>query len=191
MHFDHSHIGFGRYLEGCAILSRFGFTRREAAYVSSSGDLKDIHARKVVMGTVDVPYCGPVDVYSAHLSWWSEGFRGQWERLRRWSEEIRRPGSAGTLLCGDFNVPPGSEGYALATGGGYADQFSRAGGRSSRNGAPVGEAGELRPAEHRLDYLLLDGGAAIQAVAARELFTEADYGRVSDHAGYLVEFEPR
>ena len=191
MHFDHSHIGFGRYLEGSAILSRLGFVRRESAYVSSSGDLNDIHARKVVMGTVDVPYFGPVDVYSAHLSWWSGGFREQFERLRRWSEENKRPGSAGTLLCGDFNVPPGSQGYALAVSGGYEDQFTRAGGRSSREGAPPGEAGELRPADHRLDYLFLNGGSSLQAVAAREVFTEGDYGRVSDHAGYLVEFEPR
>ena len=42
-----------------------------------------------------------------------------------------------------------------------------------------------------LDHLLLRGGSSLQAVAAREVFTESDYGRVSDHAGYLVEFEPR
>jgi maltose 6'-phosphate phosphatase len=192
VHFEHSHIGFGRFLEGCAILSRVGFKRREAAYVSRSGDLNDIHARKVVMGTIELPYFGSVDVFSAHLSWWNGGFREQFERLRRWAEELRGPATAGTLLCGDFNVPPGSEGYAMATGGaGYEDQFVRAGGRSARNGGAPAAPGELRPEQHRLDHLLLRGGSSLQAVAAREVFTDADYGRVSDHAGYLVEFEPR
>lgn len=192
VHFEHSHIGFGRFLEGCAILSRVGFKRREAAYVSRSGDLNDIHARKVVMGTIELPYFGTVDVFSAHLSWWNGGFREQFERLRRWAEELRGPATAGTLLCGDFNVPPGSEGYAMATGGaGYEDQFVRAGGRSARNGGAAAAPGELRPEQHRLDHLLLRGGSSLQAVAAREVFTDADYGRVSDHAGYLVEFEPR
>jgi hypothetical protein len=33
--------------------------------------------------------------------------------------------------------------------------------------------------------------SSLQAVAARELFTDNDYyGRVSDHTGYCVEFEP-
>jgi hypothetical protein len=33
--------------------------------------------------------------------------------------------------------------------------------------------------------------SSLQAVAARELFTNRDdYGRVSDHIGYCVEFEP-
>jgi maltose 6'-phosphate phosphatase len=32
--------------------------------------------------------------------------------------------------------------------------------------------------------------SSLQAVAARELFTNGDYGRVSDHIGYCVEFEP-
>ena len=95
-------------------------------------------------------------------------------------------------MCGDFNVPPGSEGYALATGGaGYEDQFARAGVPSTRQGGAAAGPGELRPEQHRLDHLLLRGGSSLQAVAAREVFTESDYGRVSDHAGYLVEFEPR
>jgi maltose 6'-phosphate phosphatase len=191
VHSAHSHVGFGRYLEGSAILSRFGFARRDAAYVSRGGDLNDIHARKVVMGTVDVPYMGQVDVFSTHLSWWSGGFRDQFSQLSRWADEVRRPDTAATLLCGDFNVAPGSEGYGLVIrDGGYEDQFKLAGGSSPRDAAPPLGNGEPTPATQRLDHVFLRAGSSLRAVAAREVFTDADYGRVSDHAGYLVEFEP-
>ena len=43
----------------------------------------------------------------------------------------------------------------------------------------------------RIDFILMQKNSSLQAVAARELFTNGDhYGRVSDHIGYCVEFEP-
>ena len=43
----------------------------------------------------------------------------------------------------------------------------------------------------RIDFIFMQRSASLQAVAARELFTNDDYyGRVSDHTGYCVEFEP-
>ena len=40
-------------------------------------------------------------------------------------------------------------------------------------------------------YIFMQKHSSLQAVAARELFTNGDhYGRVSDHTGYCVEFEP-
>jgi maltose 6'-phosphate phosphatase len=74
--------------------------------------------------------------------------------------------------------------------GGYEDQFKMAGGSSSRDVAPPLGNGEPTPATQRLDHVFLRAGSSLRAVAAREVFTDADYGRVSDHAGYLVEFEP-
>ena len=43
----------------------------------------------------------------------------------------------------------------------------------------------------RIDFIFLQKHSSLQAVAARELFTNGDhYGRVSDHTGYCIEFEP-
>ena len=33
-------------------------------------------------------------------------------------------------------------------------------------------------------------GSRLRAVASRMLFTDSDYGRVSDHPGIYAEFEP-
>ena len=43
----------------------------------------------------------------------------------------------------------------------------------------------------RIDFIWLDAGSRLRAIAAEELFTPGVYGRVSDHTGYLVEFELR
>lgn len=192
LHFDYSHIGFGQYREGSAILSRHAFTQQDSAYVSSSRNPQSIHARRVVMGSVNVPYMGPVNVFSTHLSWWSDGFREQFEKLRHWAGEKHSQETAATLLCGDFNCAPGSEGYRLATASGeYRDQYLKA------TQPRTGESMDISPAvpapanELRIDHVLLKRESNLEVHAARELFTEADYGRVSDHPGYYFEFEPR
>ena len=190
---DWSHRGFDRYREGVAVLSRHPFTATDARYVSTSEDPYDIHARKVVMVQVDVPAVGMVNLYSAHLSWWSGGFRQQWDNLAAWANHRHAHDLAGTLLCGDFNVEVGSEGYRhLVETSDFEDQvlklqdpqgFDAAfGAREKGWGARLGEGG-------RIDYVFLKRGSRLVARSARAVFTEQDYGRVSDHEGYLLEFE--
>jgi maltose 6'-phosphate phosphatase len=190
---DWSHIGFDKYREGSAILSRYKFLAVDSRYVSNSNDPYDINSRKVVGGLVHVPYMGYLKVFSAHLSWWSAGFREQFESLRRWIEEQHKDYRAATLLCGDFNSKAGSEGYIQVVGKKeYEDQFLRAVspelfkrifGNSPKDWHWLQD-------DHRIDYIFLKGGGKLKAIRARVLFTENDYGRVSDHLGYVVEFEP-
>jgi maltose 6'-phosphate phosphatase len=178
VHTDWSHLGFDRYREGVAILSRYPFVAKGARYVSAVQNVYDIHARKAVMAQIHVPYFGAVNIFSVHLSWWQNGFREQFENLRHWAESEQRPHVAATFLCGDFNNAANSEGYALLSRD-YEDQFYRA------------NAQHLTRAEdRRIDYLLMKKGAAFCVRAAQQLFTDNVYGRVSDHEGYYAEFEP-
>jgi maltose 6'-phosphate phosphatase len=195
LHQDWSHLGFGRYREGCAVLSRHPFLHVDSGYMSLSRDPFSIHARRVVLARVAMPYLGPVNVFSSHLSWLSDGFREQFSRLRQWANEQHNGDTAATLLCGDFNIPANSEGYAIATReGNFVDQFLRGRLRQRHEeGAGPPPVGNERPdpADGRIDYLFAHRDSRLEAVSVRELFTETDYGRVSDHPGYLVEFEPR
>ena len=45
--------------------------------------------------------------------------------------------------------------------------------------------------DHRIDYIFMKNQSSLQTVSVRPLFTEHDYGRVSDHCGYLMTFEPK
>ena len=195
LHTDWSHRGFDRFREGVAILSRHPFVYTDSGYVSDNQDPFDIHSRKIVMAQVRVPYVGPVNVFSAHLSWPEDGFFPQFERLRAWTAEKQALDVAATLVCGDFNIAARSAAYQhIVETGEFEDQvlkivrsadFQRI--FRERGGDPQ----RLLADDGRIDYLWLRNGAALRAVRAEELFTPARYGRVSDHTGYWVEFEPR
>ncbi len=176
---DWSHLGFGRYREGVAILSRYPFVAQDSHYVSDTQDAYDIHARRVVMGQVHVPYFGAINVLSVHLSWWQNGFRRQFENLCRWADGKQAPNVAATLLCGDFNNAANGEGYKLLSRQ-FEDQFFK-----------VHAPRLSRADDRRIDFVLMNRGGAMEVRAARRLFTADDYGPVSDHEGYCVEFEPK
>jgi len=191
LHYDFSHIGFDRYREGLAILSRFPFRYTDSGYVSDNTSIHSIDSRRVVMAQVAVPFMGPVNVFSAHLSWPSGGFSGQFARLRDWARAKSFPGLAATLLCGDFNIPCEGDSFReIVEGGGFEEQILKcfrpdAFDAIFRRGED--SRGVLR-GDGRIDYIWLAEPSALEAVGAEELFTPARYGRVSDHTGYRVEF---
>lgn len=190
---DWTHLGFERYRESVAILSRFPLRHQEGRYVSASQDVHSIHARKAVLVQVDVPNFGPINVFSTHLSWWENGFRQQFDTLAGWANSIHAGNTAATIICGDFNSKAGSEGYAhVVQTTDYEDQYLKQTDRKTfdrvfrKRGA--GWANALA-GDHRIDYVWVKRDSRIQPIAARRLFLDTDYGRVSDHEGYLVTFE--
>lgn len=195
LHTEWAHIGFGRYREGVAVLSRYGFLATDADYVSSGRDIHSIDSRKAVMVQVDVPYMGLVNVFSVHLSWPSGGFYEQFERLRVWANRKHNGHLAATFLCGDFNIEAGSRPYeAIVRGREYEDQYLAAASPDAFGAIfrdwPQNTSG-LLAADDRIDFVLMRKYSRLNAVDAWPVFTDDDgYGRVSDHVGYCVEFEP-
>ncbi len=195
LHTDWSHLGFDRYREGVAILSRYPMSHHQARYVSDSHDIYDIHSRKVVTATVHVPYVGAINVYSVHLSWIENGFKEQFETLHHWAVDNHQAHTQATLLCGDFNITAGSEGYQqIVHSKQYDDQFllaNKQGLFESIFRVDDPHWRELLTEDYRIDYIFMNSGGGLQVTSARVLFTDDDYGRVSDHCGYLMTFEPK
>lgn len=193
--FDWSHLGFDRYREGVAILSRYPFQRQESRYLSPSQDRFDIHARRAVMVQVPVPYIGPVNVFSVHLSWWSDGFREQFDALRAWAQAEARPDVVATLAGGDYNAKAGGEGYAhIVQTSDFEDQYLKV--TNSKVFQRVFRRREHDWQRHlaqdgRIDFVLVTRQSKLRATQAEVVFTDARYGRVSDHEGYLITFEPK
>ena len=195
LHTDWSHLGFDKYREGVAILSRFPLSHHESQYVSESHDIYSIHSRKVVMARVHVPYIGAINVFSAHLSWIEDGFQGQFQHLHGWAESRHSDDIKATLLCGDFNITAGSSGYEMVVKSNqYDDQYLAA------NDQGVFEKifrvndehwQNLLADDYRIDYIFMNKASQLQVTSAKVLFTEQDYGRVSDHCGYFMTFEPK
>lgn len=191
---DWSHIGFDRYREGSAIVSKYAFLKQDARYVSTNSDIHDIHSRKVIMAQIHFPYVGLINVFSVHLSWWKDGFWQQFVKLWQWANDADSDQVVATFLCGDFNTKAGSQGYMLiADSGGFEDQFLRVTSPAVFDKVfkyPLPRQGESLACDGRIDYLFAKRLSRLKPTASRVLFTGQDYKRVSDHVGYLVEFEP-
>ncbi len=193
IHYDWSHLGFAKYREGVAILSRYPLSHQEAQYVSDSHDKYNIHSRKVVKARIDVPCVGFINVFSAHLSWIEDGFKEQFQRLRTWAEHNNGDDIKATLLCGDFNITAGTEGYGFVINSNeYEDQFLAI----NEHGIfdkifRVNDAHwqDLLADDYRIDYIFMKKNSQLKAVSAKVIFTDQEYGRVSDHFGYLMTFE--
>lgn len=191
---DWSHLGFDQYREGVAILSRFPVSRQDSRYVSDSHDVYSIHSRKVVMAQIEIPQMGLVNVFSAHLSWWEDGFADQFKRLRDWATAEQTGPVKATLLCGDFNIAAGSKGYRLIVDAHeYEDQFLAINSHGVfekifRVNDPYWQ--NYLADDYRIDYIFLNKKSDFFVTSGQVLFTEQDYGRVSDHCGYLMTFEP-
>ncbi len=190
---DWSHIGFDHYREGSAILSKYGFLKRKASYVSASTETDSIHSRKVVMVQIRAPYIGPINIFSVHLSWWEGGFWQQFEKLRQWAEDEGSDKEITTLLCGDFNIKAGSPAYMLiADGKEYGDQFLRASSPALFTKIFMGTSAKSEDYladDQRIDFILSKMNNRLLPRSSKILFSGKEYQRVSDHHGYLVEFE--
>lgn len=192
---DWSHIGFDKYREGVAILSRYPLKRSQSCYVSDSHDVHSIHSRKVAMAQIDVPYLDVINVFSAHLSWWEDGFQQQFQRLCDWADSQSDAAVKTTLLCGDFNITAGTAGYRqVVEANQYEDQYLAANARGLfekifRVDDPHWQ--HYPTDDYRIDYIFMNKQSHLRVTSARVLFTDRDYGRVSDHCGYLMTFEPK
>ncbi|MDD1620160.1 MAG: endonuclease/exonuclease/phosphatase family protein [Methylococcaceae bacterium] len=192
---DWSHIGFDKYREGVALLSRYPMIHRQSRYVSDSHDVHSIHSRKVVMAQIDVPYIGIINVFSAHLSWWEDGFQLQFQRLSEWADNQSGKAMTNTLLCGDFNITAGTAGYRqVVEANQYEDQYlaANAQGLFEKIFRVDDPHWQHYPSDdYRIDYIFMNKDSQLRVTSARALFTDQDYGRVSDHCGYLMTFEPK
>jgi maltose 6'-phosphate phosphatase len=133
-------------------------------------------------------------VFSAHLSWIEDGFKEQFNRLSEWAESLQTDKVKATLLCGDFNIQAGSEGYRqVVDTHQYEDQFL------ASNSPGVFEKvfkvndphwRDFMAEDYRIDYVFMHNASKLKVTSGLVLFTDEDYGRVSDHCGYLLTFEP-
>jgi maltose 6'-phosphate phosphatase len=195
IHTDWAHLGFDRYREGVAILSKYPISKYDARYLSHSTDPYSIHTRKAVMAQIDIPCIGKINFFSSHISWWDDGFSEQFKNLRDWADSLHYGRVYATLLCGDFNIKAGSRGYEkVVNSNDYEDQFLAANHpdvfeKIFRNRQENWQ--RLLDDDHRIDYIFKKKSSGLRVTSARTIFTDLEYGRVSDHEGYLMTFEPK
>lgn len=102
---SYNHIGYDRYHEGVALLSKTPFQASEVL-VSAVDEETDYHTRRVLLADL-LENSRAVTVASLHLSWFGKGFEGEWALLEKALLQQKQP----LLLMGDFNNPTNQSGY--------------------------------------------------------------------------------
>ena len=181
-----AHYGFTVYEEGEAVLSRHPIASWADTYVSTSTSLNDpLGARKVVHAAVTLPGGEVVNAFSTHLSFSGPAQDAQLDALRAWVAGKAANGAAASIVCGDFNMTPGSAGHLRMLGalGGdrYVDGYWQAN--------PEGLLDSTIAGGGRIDYAFHPLGDPLEPVTAQRFFSEEGLGgQVSDHLGVIVRY---
>lgn len=184
-HWSHSHIGYDRYEEGVAILSRLPVYEVDSFYCSRSQTTDSILSRKIV--GVTVFYQNQlIDVYSCHINL-PGGEEDQLENIRNIVERTDR--QRFKILMGDFNTDALSDraAYQAIKDLGLYDSYDLA--QKKDRGITAakaidGWAGHSQ--EKRLDYIFFSQERPV--LSSRVIFNGDNCSVISDHFGVEVEF---
>jgi maltose 6'-phosphate phosphatase len=191
IHQDWSHIGFYRWREGTAILSRHPMRHNYSAYVSNCSRKDNYMSRNVTLSCIDVPWFGLLHIANVHLSWAHHGFFDEYRRLKELVNSRHQFGVRGDLIVGDFNAPAGEHAYNHVVGyGEYVDQFYEL--HPQRFFEPSFH-GRIDGWQHghpkRIDHVFKRNGSPMRVKAMDQIFNNQFYPHVSDHFGYLARFD--
>ncbi|HEL1691906.1 TPA: endonuclease/exonuclease/phosphatase family protein [Streptococcus suis] len=182
---SNSHIGYDRYDEGIAFLTKLPVYEVDAFYCSQKKDLTSILSRKIIGLTV-LYEKELIDLYSCHINLPDSKEENQLDNIRSIVERT----SSGHLkiLMGDFNTDALSDpqAYQAIKDLGLYDSYDLA--EKKDRGITVekaidGWAGHSQ--EKRLDYVFLNQKKQVQS--SRVIFNGENRPIISDHFGVEVE----
>lgn len=181
---DMSHIGYDKYEEGIAIITKHKIKQQDSFYISKNTDINEFRSRKIVKARITIDE-KDYDFYSCHLGWWQDeidSFENQADNLlKRVDENIL------SFFMGDFNNNAfiRNEGYDYLLEKGLKDTFKMAEERDEGITA-VGEIdgwGKNKD-NKRLDLILTN--KAIEVIKSQVIFNDINKKIVSDHYGVKV-----
>lgn len=183
-HWSRSHIGFDKYEEGIAILSKLPIYGVDAFYCSQQTRFDSILSRKII--GITVSYKGQlVDLYSCHINLPGNKAENQLDNVRTIVE--RTANQHLKVLMGDFNTDAISdrEAYEAIKSLGLYDSYDLAnekdGGITAQK-AIDGWAGHSK--EKRLDYIFFN--QKVPVLSSRVIFNGQNRAVISDHFGVEV-----
>ncbi|MBQ8514081.1 MAG: endonuclease/exonuclease/phosphatase family protein [Ruminococcus sp.] len=182
-------LGYDKYDEGIALMSRSPILETDIVPVSTIDDYNNWKTRKLLgIRTADLP---TEWFFSVHLGWWNdpeEPFQQQWKRTEAHMVQYGR-----VWLMGDFNSPAEvrDEGYDQIVRSCWQDSFVLAERKDS--GHTVGKIIDGWKDKisvtygMRIDQIWCSEKADIRS--SRVIFNSRNYPVVSDHYGVLIEYE--
>ena len=187
-------VGYGKYDEGMALLSREPIERVQQILISKNDDYENWKTRKIL--GIRTQGCSDW-FFTVHMGWWNdeeEPFAEQWSCMQK---ALNNPKyQDGTIwLMGDFNSQADvkKEGYELVLESGWKDTFQLA--EKKDDGTTVeeeidgwraeDERGGTGKNEKRLDYIFCDKPENIRS--SHVICNGKNYPVVSDHYGVVID----
>lgn len=183
----YNHIGFDKYNEGVALLSKYPLKDVTTYALSKATDPTDYHTRVALGATIDINEKHVYHFISLHASWWQRDgeyyFPYEAEQLQR----IQKEQSIPVVIMGDFNNPAQKidEGYHLLMQNWY-DSYSLAektNGQYTMGGHIAGWDSSTPPL--RIDFIFFSQKEKIKQ--AMICFNGDDEPVISDHFAYFIE----
>lgn len=179
-----SHIGYDKYEEGSAILSKQPI-KPYSEFVSIDRSPDNYRSRKILFGETQVNRKSIV-VASCHFSWWvnnQDGFSYEWMNTKRILEQYNQP----LIVMGDFNNPEGTEGYDFVLDNSdLLDTYTKAEVKYGHHTIEKNIAGwENNGGKLRIDFIFASNEFKVQS--SKTVFDGVNAPIVSDHFGVEVE----
>ncbi|HZG71651.1 MAG TPA: endonuclease/exonuclease/phosphatase family protein [Chondromyces sp.] len=182
---DFGHIGYDRFEEGLALLTKHPIKATDSFFISKSHDTANWKTRKVVKMTIEYEKA-PLTFFSCHLGWWDdqeEPAAYQMDRLKAklHSDEL-------TFLMGDFNndADSNSDGYQYLLKQGLYDTFKLALKKDDGKTVRGKIAGwETNSHDLRIDLILVN--QPIEVLKSNVIFNRSNRPIISDHYGVEIE----
>lgn len=179
-----SHIGYDKYEEGSAILSKQPI-KPYSEFVSIDRSPDNYRSRKILFGETQVNRKSIV-VASCHFSWWinnQDGFSYEWMNTKRILEQYNQP----LIVMGDFNNPEGTEGYDFVLDNSdLLDTYTKAEVKYGHHTIEKDIAGwENNGGKLRIDFIFASNEFKVQS--SKTVFDGVNAPIVSDHFGVEVE----
>lgn len=182
---DFSHLVYGKYEEGLAILTKHPVIEEHSFFVSKNADTSYWKTRKIVGAKINYQN-KPISFYSCHMGWWEdeeEPFKHQADSL------IQHAKQDGLLfLLGDFNNSASvtGEGYEHLLNHGFYDTYELA--KKKDEGITV--KGKIagwsnNKLDLRIDLILMNEPIAVEC--SQVIFNNSNKSVVSDHFGVEVK----
>lgn len=181
---DYSHIGYGIYEEGLALLTKHKIVEKESFYVSKNSTKLFYKSRLIPRITIEFNN-ELIDFYSCHMGWWedeSEPFKIHLDNLKNKINAERQ-----SFIMGDFNNNAyiEGEGYSYILENGFKDTFIAA--KEKDEGITVEGAIAGWSGEHSLKRLdLILSTREVNVKSSKVIFNGNNKDVISDHFGVEV-----
>lgn len=184
---DYSHIGYGIFEEGLALLTKHKIVEKESFYVSKNNTKLFYKSRLITRITIEIKK-ELIDFYSCHMGWWkdeSEPFKLHLDNLVKKINTERQ-----SFIMGDFNNNAyiEGEGYSYILENNFKDTYTQASEKDEGitvQGAIAGWKGEH--SLKRLDLILFTKEALVNS--SKVTFNGKNKDVISDHFGVEVILE--